>query len=495
MTVWAIIFGYLVLLMAIAWFGIRARKSGAEDFFLAGRSQGWFVTALTIMATFFSAFALMGAPGMVFRFGLPFIMFSLNVPVAAAMIWIVGHRVRALSKQHGFVTPSDFICHFYPSRLLNLCVCLIGFLFVLPYIVLQIKAGGYLFNVVTEGQVDQKWGAVILAALTMIYVHLGGMRSVAWTDILQGVLLVGGMIWGGIVTVNAIGGGQIFFQKVAETGEAFITVPGHGEFFTIPMLLTFTLVAPIGTMLSPGQWLRYNAARSAADLKRAAIIFAVCLTASYLFGMVLVGLGGKVLLPDLANADEVFIRIVKIYMPLWASTLFMVCIMAAAMSTADSNLHALGAILAKDFYKGFLRTSASQKEVLTVGHIIIFVTTLIALLIVLLIESLPMLVRLGIVSMAFCLQLLPVVADVLWLKRGNAVAAVAGMLSGLAVLIPLAFFAGPGPQNPLGVHYGFWALLANGLGYALFSYLMPRKEMKRSTHLAQAEFAVNRSIE
>jgi SSS family solute:Na+ symporter len=492
--VWVIITGHLAVLMTIGWLGIRARKSGAEDFFLAGRRQGWFVTALTIMATFFSAFALMGAPGMVFRFGLPFIMFSLNVPVAAALIWIIGNRVRGLSQRHGFVTPSDFICHYYPSRLLNLCVCLVGFLFVLPYVVLQIKAGGYLFNVVTNGQVDAKWGAVILASLTMIYVHLGGMRSVAWTDVYQGMLLVSGMIWGGIVTVNAVGGDGQFFQKVAEAGEAFITVPGHHGFFTIPMLLTFTLVAPIGTMLSPGQWLRYNAARSAGDLKRAAIIFAVCLTACYLFGIMLVGLGGKVLLPELANADEVFIRIVKIYLPLWASTLFMISIIAAAMSTADSNLHALGAIIAKDFYKGLLRTSASQKEILAVSHVVIFATTMIALFIVLVVENLPMLVRLGIVSMAFCLQLLPVVADILWLKRGNAIAAIAGILSGLAVLIPLAFFAGPGPQNPLGVHYGFWALLANGLVYAALSYLRPREEMKRITHSTQEEMVLNRSI-
>jgi SSS family solute:Na+ symporter len=490
MIVWVIVISHLLVLMTIGWLGIRARKSGAEDFFLAGRRQGWLVTAFTIMATFFSAFALMGAPGMVFRFGLPFVMFSLNVPVAAVLIWIVGNRVRALSHQHALVTPSDFVCHHYPSRVLNFLICLLGFLFVLPYVVLQIKAGGYLFDVITDGQVGQKWGAVILASLTMIYVHLGGMRSVAWTDIYQGVLLLSGMIWGGIVTVNAVGGNGEFFRKVAEVGDAFITVPGLGGFFSIPMLLTFTLVAPIGTMLSPAQWLRYNAARSAGDLKRAAIIFAVCLTAAYLFGIMLVGLGGKVLLPALANADEVFIRIVKIHLPLWASTLFMVCIIAAAMSTADSNLHALGAIIAKDFYKGLLRKSASQKKILTVSHVVIFVTTLMALLIVIFVENLPMLVRLGIVSMAFCLQLLPVVADILWLKRGNAVAAVAGILSGLAVLIPLAFSAGV-PQNPLDVHYGFWALLANLLVFAALSFLLPRKEHERSAH-PEMELVANR---
>jgi SSS family solute:Na+ symporter len=477
------------MLTAIGWLGIRARKSGAEDFFLAGRRQGWLVTAFTIMATFFSAFALMGTPGMVFQFGLPFILFSLNVPIAAALIWIIGNRVRLLSQQHGLVTPADFIGHYFPSRLLTFLVCLIGFFYVLPYIVLQIKAGGYLFDVLTDGQVSRKWGAVILASVTTIYVHFGGMRSVALTDVYQGTLLLGGMIWGGVVTVNAVG--ENFFQKIAGTGETFLTVPGQGGFFTIPMLLTFTLVAPIGSMLSPAQWLRYNAARSAGDLKRAALIFAVCLTAAYLFGIMLVGLGGKVLLPELANADEVFIRIAKLYLPLWASTLFMVSIIAAAMSTADSNLHALGAILAKDFYKGLLRKSTSQKEVLAVSHVVILITTLLALFIVLFVESLPMLVRLGIVSMAFCLQLLPMVADILWFKRGNAIAAIAGILTGLAVLVPLAFSAGV-PQNPLGVHYGFWALLANLSVYAALSYLLPRPESKRSTQPAQAELVVNR---
>jgi SSS family solute:Na+ symporter len=226
-------------------------------------------------------------------------------------------------------------------------------------------------------------------------------------------------------------------------------------------------------------------------LKRAALIFAICLTAAYLFGIMLVGLGGKVLLPGLATPDEVFIRIVKIYLPLWASTLFMVSIIAAAMSTADSNLHALGVIIARDFYKGLLRKAAGQKEVLVVSHAVIFVTTLMALLIVIFVENLPMLVRLGIVSMAFCLQLLPVVADILWLKRGNAVAAIAGILSGLAVLIPLAFIAGV-PQNPLGVHYGFWALLANGLVYAALSCVRMRKGPRRSSHLAENELTVSR---
>ena len=93
--------------------------------------------------------------------------------------------------------------------------------------------------------------------------------------------------------------------------------------------------------------------------------------------------------------------------------------------------------------------------------------------------------------MAYFLVWKEVVADILWLQRGNAIAAVAGMLSGLAVLIPPAISAGV-PQNPLGVHYGFWALLANALVYVILSYLLPRKETKRPSQQAQAKLVVNR---
>jgi len=202
--VWIIIGLYLVFLLGITWFSLRMGSRGADDYFLAGRSQNWLVTGFTLMATFFSAFALMGAPGMLHQHGIAFIPFFLNPLVAGLLIWVIGNRIRSKSARHNWITPSDLICHFFPSQVMNVLVCLVGFFYVLPYIILQIKAGGYLFEVLTAGQVSAGQGAVILALVTMLYVHLGGMRSVAWTDLVQGILLLAGMVWSGWAAWRAV---------------------------------------------------------------------------------------------------------------------------------------------------------------------------------------------------------------------------------------------------------------------------------------------------
>jgi SSS family solute:Na+ symporter len=234
------------------------------------------------------------------------------------------------------------------------------------------------------------------------------------------------------------------------------------------MVFTFTLVAAFGTMISPGQVMRYYAARSPADLKKAAIIFALLLTLGYLFGTTLIGLGGKVLFPAIAQPDKIFLVIIKHYLPLGLASLFMVAIMAAAMSTADSNLHALGAMISKDIFKRILHPTASQRQMMLVGHAVIFITTVIALCIVLFVQNLAMLVKIGILSMSFCLQLLPVTVDVLWFRKGRAGGAVAGIAAGILCLWLLF------PKSPLTVHYGVWGLFLNAGLFAVISKIITR---------------------
>ena len=87
---------YLTVLLGLGWLGYRRSTGGEEDYYLAGRSQGWIVSSFTIMATFFSSFALLGAPGMVYREGVVFALVSLNVPVAGFCVYLFGDRIRRL---------------------------------------------------------------------------------------------------------------------------------------------------------------------------------------------------------------------------------------------------------------------------------------------------------------------------------------------------------------------------------------------------------------
>jgi SSS family solute:Na+ symporter len=506
---------YLLLLVVFGVVGYRRSQDTEDDYYLAGRNQGWVVSSLTIMATFFSSFALLGAPGMVYRDGAVFALFSLNVPVAGAGIYIIGSRIRKLGQERGYVTPTDMISDHYQSPVaLRLLVVLIGVLYAVPYVVIQIQAGGILSRQMFGSEQAFETGAIILSIITMAYIMSGGMRSVAWTDVVQGVLLVGGMLLGGICVVFVLGGPIEFFRRVAELPPKSLSVPGTVGYWTPEILFTASIFASLGSMIQPAQWMRFYAAKNGDVLRKSALIFAAVLTSCFFFGVMLVGLGGQVLYPivDEAGAyrlneagqilphpevgvtanqfDQIIVVVLnnqlpELFGPLGAvmASLILVAIMAAAMSTADSNLHAMSALLTHDIYDQFIRPEASQRERTWVGRALIAITTIVALAFVLFAhrsESNPlgMIVILGLLAIAFSTQLLPVAIDILFLKRGSRQGAIAGLIAGLTIVLFLSPFFPMLFGNWLGgtivsmkktIDVGAWGLLANVFTFIVVS--------------------------
>ena len=508
---------YLCVLLLFGIQGFRRRQGeSTEDYYLAGRAQGWVVSSLTIMATFFSSFALLGAPGMVYRDGVVFALFSLNVPVAGAAIYLLGARIRKIGRDHGYLTPAAMIAGHYQSRLgLRLLVTLVGLLYALPYVVMQIQAGGILSQQLFPGRDSFESGASILALITMVYIMIGGMRSVAWTDVVQGGLLVGGMLLAGAATIWVLGGPGPFFAAVAQLPPRSLSAPGTSGRWTPEILFTASLFASLGSMIQPAQWMRFYAARSTAVLRRSALIFAAVLTLCFFFGVMLVGLGGQVLYPltDSSGAyliddagkvlphpavgqtagefDQILVVVLKNHLPellgsfgAILAALVLVAIMAAAMSTADSNLHALSALITQDIYEPFVRPQASQRERTWVGRLIIAIVTALALLLVIIGRQsehnpLGMIVVLGLLAISFSTQLLPLTIDMLYLRRGTRQGASAGLCVGIATVFLFSPFfpmlAGDTFADLLGqartmIDTGAWGLCANILPFAAVSY-------------------------
>ena len=487
--------GYLLFLLGIGIWGVRKSRSGEEDYYLAGRGQGWLVSSLTIMATFFSSAAMLGAPGAVYKEGVVFALFALNVPLSGAAIYVLGNRIRKLGHTHGHVTPADLICkHYGNSVALRCLVALIGFLYAVPYVVIQIQAGGIISGRLFAGEHAFEIGACLLSLVTMLYIMIGGMRSVAWTDALQGALLMTGMLLAGLAAVAALGGPSAFFEKVNDLPHTSLSVPGTTGSFTPEKMFTLCIFGALGSMIQPAQWMRFYAAKSTKALRRSAVIFALGLTACFLFGVMLVGLGGQVLYPlakpntdgvfeyrlqqdtntvaateaDLAKRlangakplphpdvgtgsrdfDQIMVVVLKRHLPellgpagLLLGTLIIIAIMAAAMSTADSNLHAMSAVLTRDIYGGVLRPGASEKSRLWVGRGVIAAATVLSLGMVFVSRSsesfdpIGMIMPMSILAIAFSSQLLPVTIDVLFLKRGSRQGAIAGIIAGMLVVL------------------------------------------------------------
>ena len=526
---------YLGVILLLGWLGYRRSHAGEEDYYLAGRNQGWIISTLTISATFFSSFALLGAPGKVYSEGVVFALVPLNVGVAGFCIYLLGGRLWRLGRLKGCVTPADLVADYYGSRVvLRLLVALVAFLFVIPYVMMQIKAGGELSAVLfREYPMSFEIGAIVLAAIIALYVMIGGMRSVAWTDALQCVLLAGGMVAASIAMVSSFGSMKAFSEAVCGLPEEALTVPGNTGFWSVPMLLTVCVFMPLGGMLQPAQWMRFYSARNLETLRRSAVIFVVVLAGLFMMSLMLVGLGGTAMYPlveqpdgtlappeEVGSFDQILVVVVKQSLPLllgqtqgWIlASLIMVAIMAASMSTADSNLHALSAVATRDIYDRFIRPKAGQRERVWVGRIVILAATVLSLFFVLAGRSpdsslagfMQMIVGLTLFAVAFSVQLLPLTIDLLYVRRGTAWGAIAGLVVGLVVAFcftslfpPLVGSVGhpllgqildmvQTCKQALPIHATAWGLIPNTLAFIAVSLVTPRVPAERRAEFAAA---------
>jgi Na+/proline symporter len=226
-------------------------------------------------------------------------------------------------------------------------------------------------------------------------------------------------------------------------------------------------------MIQPAQWMRYYAARSTNALKRSALLFALLLPICFLFGVMLVGLGARALYPPevvdgqiiahdvVGSHDQALIAVLRNYGPQMFGaagavvvSLILMAVLAASMSTADSNLHALSAVVTRDVYDRFLRPGASQKERAWVGRLVIIAAAFLALWLVRVGERNPdfaplkMIIEMLYVAMAFSCQVLPVTIDMLFVRRGTKAGAICGMAAGLVTVLCFT----PAPQLLLGSH-------------------------------------------
>lgn len=500
---------FLLILCGIGIYGWWKSGRSEEDFYLAGRRQGLFVTVLTIMATFFSSSAMLAIPGNVYKDGVVFTIFALNLPVAGVAVYLIGARVWKLGRSKGYITQGDMISdHYGGSGAVRFLVALLGFLYLLPYIVMQIRAGGLMTEALFNGSGSfagldvYTCGAVGMTTALALYIIVGGMRSVALADAIQGSLLLVGMLVAGYTVVHALGGPAAYCDAIAKLPDSALTFPGYTGRYAMTALWTVCFFGAIASMVQPAQWMRYYSAKSAETLKQSMVIFATVLPLCLLGGVMLVGLGARVLYPpklvdyspeevaeirtvesgqkkpeeisltqqrldDYRRSDAVPADSGKRFVPhekvgktdqalvavllrhaadvfggsgSLIVSLILIAILAASMSTADANLHALSAVVTRDIYSR-LRPKAGDRERTWCNRAVVVLAAALSLTLVLIGEKshefapLKMIMELQFVAIAFACQLIPVIIDTLFLRRGTSKGAIAGMLTGLAVVL------------------------------------------------------------
>ena len=371
---------YLLAMIGVGvFFFLRSRGSGEKEYFLGGRKMGPWVSALSAGASDMSAWVLMGLPASVFALGLGQVWIAVGLAIGYALSWIFeAPRLRAFSiAANDSITIPQYLTNRFKSKSHALqVVCALIFLVAYTiYAASSIKAAGTLFNTVLG--IDANVAMYIAAAIIVGYTFMGGFSAVCWTDFFQGMLMLGALLLAPIFAAA-----NLPSESIAITD----TTPGFFSVFASKKDIISGLGWGLGYFGMPHIIIRFMSVESQKSLKRSAKIGITWTTLILIFA-VLVGVIGRMYLgfdENVSNNSLVFISMVRKLFPSVISGVLLSAILAAAMSTADSQLLSAASAFSSDVYKPILRKNkTSDNEMLWTGRIVVLVIALLALVLAL----------------------------------------------------------------------------------------------------------------
>ena len=443
---------YLGLLALVALAARRRASETPEEFFLAGRSLGPVVLFFTLAATNFSAFFFLGFAGAAWQTGLgQYGILGLGTALVPVSFYFIGRAVWRLGKRKGYLTAPELIGGEFGSRALRRLVLLVMVVFTIPYLLTQAAGAGILISSLLGMDVLRLAGAITILAIGAVVV-VGGMRASAWTDVLQGVVMIAAMLAAVVFVARGLGGFAEAGQRAFAAAPEHFMRPGPGGAFSVAGWVSFLVLWSFVNPMFPQLFSRFYTARSLRSLQ--ATVWLYPLLVSFLFlAPVLIGVWARGSGLEFSAPDTVLPAMVAAFAPTWVHLLVMTGALAALMSTADSQLLALATMLANDL--GERKSTVRQGRLLAAG-----LCLLVALLLVVGFNpQTGIFTLLTQTTFAGLAALTPAALAALYAPRIPAAAPIASILAGEAAVALLRLKLLP----TFGLADGVVALLAAGL--------------------------------
>ena len=375
---------YLAAVLSI---GLVARRSSAqqadaEDFFLAGRSLGPAVFLLSLFGANMTAFSILGASGHAFSNGIVTygLMASSSALIIPLSLFVIGTRLWALGKRHGFMTPVQMFRDRWECGHIGTVIFAVQAVLLVPYIVIAVIGGGTTLRAVSGGLVPFWLGGAVVSLVVMGYVFFGGMRGTAWVNTFQTVLFLSF----GAIAVAVIAKGMGGFSLAVQS---LLASPSTAHLLTrervSPLYFFSYTFIPLSSIAFPHIGIFCLTARRLGHFRRTVILYPICMLAIWLPSVFLgviantatavpavsakiearatLAAEGPTLPPERrdrlraeASGDDVILELVAGYAPLWLTSLLGAAVMAAVMAS-DSQILALSTMFTEDvfaFYSG-----------------------------------------------------------------------------------------------------------------------------------------------
>ena len=451
---------YFVAMLGIGiYFFVSTKNNGDKEYFLGGRKMGPWVTAMSAQASDMSAWLLMGLPGSIIAFGLGQAWIGIGLAIGTALNWIiVAKRLRKFSKAAGdAITLPQYLTNRFLAKSSALkIICAIVFLVSFTiYVASAFSAGSKVF-VQLFPALNPTHAMIIFAAIILVYTFLGGYKAVCWTDFFQGLLMLAALV---TVPVVLAVSGNINSELLGQT-----IVNGETEFKFVSNFFSASwqeIVSGLGWGLGyfgmPHILVRFMAIEKPSMVKKSSIVAIVWVVISLAATILLAYFGrmfimndgvpfAEYLLTDLANQELIFVVLTRKLFPAFIAGLLLAAIIAASMSTADSQLLVASSSFTSDIYKPIIRKKASEKEILWVGRLVVVIVAIVAYFIASS-KGEGAAAIMSLVSNAWALfgsAFGPVILLSLFWKRFTYKGAIAGIVGGAVVdILWLVYLSGP----------------------------------------------------
>ncbi len=380
----------IVLAIGIIFF-VKSRSGNEKDYFLGGRAMGPWVTAMSAQASDMSAWLLMGLPGSILAFGLGQAWIGIGLAIGTALNWIFcAKRLRCFSKRaNDSITLPQYLSNRFVScgKTLQIASAVIFLVFFTVYVASSFVAGTTVFTSLFP-QLDESIAMIIFALIIILYTFLGGYKAVCWTDFFQGLLMLVALLAVPIVavTVGNIDNSLITKPLLDADGESCNFI---ANVFKAPATEIISgLGWGLGYFGMPHILVRFMGIKKPSMVKKSAIVAIVWVVLSLGATMFMAYIGRMFVTSEGAHLAEeliatgnqklIFIELARDLFPPVIAGILLAAIIAASMSTADSQLLVASSSFTSDIYKPVIRKNASSKEALWVGRLVVLVIAVIA---------------------------------------------------------------------------------------------------------------------
>lgn len=439
---------YLLFMIGIGVWSMKQTKD-ADDYFLGGRGLSGPVAALSAQASDMSGWLLMGLPGSVYALGTGQAWIAIGLGLGTIANWLIiakPLRSYTIVANNSMTLPEFFGNRYHDKKkiLLGISSAIIV-IFFLVYTASALASGGKLFNSVFG--LDYHVALVIGAVVILVYTFMGGFLAVCTTDFVQGSMMLIALLVVPIIAWGYVSGS--FTDLLTQSGvnaSGFLSLTHNGDHPITAVEVISNLAWGLGYCGMPHILIRFMAIKNEKELKKSSTIAIIWVVLSLALA-VLIGLIGRAFLMPVilgetagaASAESVFIEMIKkVFMeklPLaFVGGLFLCGILAAIMSTADSQLLVCSSSVSADIYKDIMKPDASTQQVLKIGRI----TTVVVALLAIAIAWDPNSSIMGLVSNAWAglgAAFGPLVVMSLFWKRTNLPGAIAGLVSGAGTVL------------------------------------------------------------